>query len=341
MSSYFRQVPDFEYVSRDPNQRQISEYATVKNLFRRGKLRDDIFGNLSYFTKYKIIGDERPDNVAYKLYNDETLDWVILLSNNILNIQTEWPLPQTVFDKVLLEKYGSYDELYNGIHHYETKEIRDSVGNLILPEGIKMPSQWKSANGFVEGYKGVGVISRLIYQGDVEVVIDQNLLDLKQNLEITIQNAVDEALNGSFVIKSIERRDTDGDGVDDQVRFRIDITRDVPTSGNGIELQVNGTEVIEFTSPIPLQQSNNYFYEYYDINLQSKTFIPSNLLLTPITNYEYEIKIEDDKRNIFILKPQYLNIVFNDMEEIMQYKKGSTQYVSRTLKRGENIRLFQ
>jgi len=341
MPSYFRQVPDFEYVSRDPNQRQISEYATVKNLFRRGKLRDDIFGNPSYFTKYKIIGDERPDNVAYKIYNDETLDWVILLSNNILNIQTEWPLPQTVFDKVLLEKYGSYDEIYDGIHHYETKEIRDSNGNLILPEGIKMPSQWKSANGFIEGYKGVGVISRLIYQGDVEVVIDQNLLDLKQNLEITIQNAVDEALNGSFVIKSIERRDIDDDGVDDQVRFKIDITGNVPTSGNGIELQVTGNEIIEFISPEPLQQSNNYFYEYYDSNLQIRTLISSNSLLTPITNYEYESKIENDKRNIFVLKPQYLNIVFNDMEEIMQYKKGSTQYMSRTLKRGENIRLFQ
>ena len=341
MPSYFRQVPDFDYVSRDPDQRQISEYATVKNLFRRGKLREDIFGNLSFFTKYKIIGDERPDNVAYKLYNDETLDWIILLSNNILNIQTEWPLPQTVFDKVLLEKYGSYDELYNGIHHYETKEIRDSNGNLILPEGIKMPSQWKSGNGFVEGYKGVGVISRLIYQGDVEVVIDQNLLDLKQNLEITILNAVDEALNGSFIIKSIERRDIDDDGIDDQVRFKIDITGNVPTSGNGIELQVTGNEIIEFTSSTPLQQSNNYSYEYYDNNLQAKTFIPSNSLLTPITNYEYESKIEDDKRNIFVLKPRYLNVVFNDMEEIMQYKKGSTQYVSRTLKRGDNIRLFQ
>jgi hypothetical protein len=246
-----------------------------------------------------------------------------------------------VFDKVLLEKYGSYDELYDGIHHYETKEIRDSNGNLILPEGIKMPSQWKSANGFIEGYKGVGVISRLIYQGDVEVVIDQNLLDLKQNLEITIQNAVDEALNGSFVIKSIERRDIDDDGVDDQVRFKIDITGNVPTSGNGIELQVTGNEIIEFISPEPLQQSNNYFYEYYDSNLQVRTLISSNSLLTPITNYEYESKIENDKRNIFVLKPQYLNIVFNDMEEIMQYKKGSTQYVSRTLKRGENIRLFQ
>ena len=341
MPSYFRQVPDFEYVSRDPNQRQISEYATVKNLFRRGKLREDIFGNLAYFTKYKIIGDERPDNVAYKFYNDETLDWVILLSNNILNIQTEWPLPQTIFDKVMLEKYGSYDQLYNGIHHYETQEVRDSTGNLILPSGIIITTnEWKSNGGFIQGYRGVGIIDRLIYEGDVEVVINQNLPDLKQNLEVTIQNALDESINGTFAIRSIERRDTNGDGIDDQVRFKIDITGNAPTSGNGIELQVLGTETIEFTSPESLIEANQYFYGYYDNDQGVNNYIASTSFLTPVTNYEYESQLEDDKRNIFVLKPQYLNVVFNDMDEIMTYKKGSTQYVSRTLKRGDNIRLY-
>ena len=108
MASYFRQVPNFEYVSRTAGEQNISDYIEVKNLFKRGKLREDIFGNLSFFTKYKIIGDERPDNVAYKVYNDETLDWVVLLANNILNIQSEWPVTQQAFDKVMFEKYGDY-----------------------------------------------------------------------------------------------------------------------------------------------------------------------------------------------------------------------------------------
>ena len=67
MASYFRGIPDFDYVSRLPDAK-ISDYIPVKNLFKRGKLREDIFGSLQYFTKYKIIGDERPDNVAYKIY---------------------------------------------------------------------------------------------------------------------------------------------------------------------------------------------------------------------------------------------------------------------------------
>ena len=60
-----------------------------------------------------------------------------------------------------------------------------------------------------------------------------------------------------------------------------------------------------------------------------------------VTNYEYEIKKENAKRNIYVLKPDYLNVVFNDIDDFMPYKKGAAQYVSDTLKRGENIRLYQ
>ena len=333
MPSYFRQVPDFEYVSRDPNQRQISEYATVKNLFRRGKLRDDIFGNLSYFTKYKIIGDERPDNVAYKLYNDETLDWVILLSNNIMNIQTEWPLPQTVFDKIMLEKYGSYDELYNGIHHYETKEIRDSNGNLILPEGIKMPNQWKSANGFVQSFKTSVLDIDLNTDNNEITIFPTNFIpQLKIGSEILLSNFTSNSLNGSFSVK--------GGLISFAENLAISIIIEPNQIINDEDVILNGLESIEFISSDPLTESTNLYYQYYDNNFQNNVLIPSNSVLTPITNYEYESKIEDDKRNIFTLKPQYLNIVFNDLEDIMTYKKGSSQYVTRTLKKGDNIRLY-
>ena len=117
MPSYFRQVPDFEYVNRTADAQNISDYDVVKNIFKRGKLRQDIFGNLSFFTKYKIIGDNRPDSVAYEVYGDSTLDWLVLLSNNIINIQTEWPLSQQSHYNFLIDKYTSEDNL-NSIHHY-------------------------------------------------------------------------------------------------------------------------------------------------------------------------------------------------------------------------------
>ncbi len=334
MPSYFRQVPDFDYVSRDPNQRQISEYASVKNLFRRGKLRDDIFGNLSYFTKYSIIGDERPDNVAYKIYNDETLDWVILLSNNILNIQTEWPLPQSIFDEVMLEKYESYENLYNGIHHYETKEIRDSVGNLIFSPGIQMPSTWKSGNGLVQSFKTqIQILSYDVITKKLSILLTDSIQNLTAGSEVTISNSSNSAFNGIFTVSEIESIDSSTNEV---ISFNINLN--VNTTENIVS--ISGGETIEFISTAPMKRSTNYYYQYYDDNLNSIVRVDSSNFLTPVTNYEYESKLEDDKRNIFVLKPRYLNVIFNDLEEIMKYKKGSTQYVSRTLKRGDNIRLY-
>jgi hypothetical protein len=221
MSSYFQRVPDFNYVSRLPDSK-IGDYVRVKNLFKKGKLREDIFQNVAFFEKYKIVGDDRPDNVAFEVYDDSSLDWLVLLSNNILNIQSEWPLPQTDFDRFVLDKYGDYNTLYNGIHHYETIEVKNTQGVTIVPAGLQVDSSYS--------------VSYYDFFTDLQV-----------------------------------------------------------TTGN---------------------------------------------LATPITNYEYEEKVENDKRNIFILKSRYLNIVFDDIEEIMQYKKGSTQYVSESLKTGDNIKLY-
>ena len=61
---YFRYVPNFEYVNRLRENKTILEYIQVKNLFKRGVIREDIFTDLTNFTKYSIVGDERPDNIA-------------------------------------------------------------------------------------------------------------------------------------------------------------------------------------------------------------------------------------------------------------------------------------
>ena len=220
MSSYFSEVPNFEYVSRLPDAK-ISDYITVKNFFKRGFLREDIFQNLSFFTKYSISGNDRPDNVAFEIYQDSTLDWLVLMANNIVNIQDEWPISNANFDELMLDKYGSYDTLFNGIHHYETIEVKDARDVKIVNAGLKVES--------------------------------------------------------------------------------------------------------------------DYSITFYDERAgQMKTERPT----IPVTNYQYEQKVNEDKRNIYLLQPRYLQVVRDDLEDIMTYREGSTQYMSETLKRADNIRLF-
>ena len=207
MASYFRQVPNFEYVSRNPGDKYISEYIQVKNLFKRGKLREDIFNDLIFFEKYSIIGDERPDNVAYKFYNDSTLDWIVLISNNILNIQSEWPMTQQMFDKVMLEKYGSYENLYSKPHHYETEEIKNSLGITVLKGGLRISPSWKTNGNFLEI-----INSKIdnIYAGDgitasntVTLRMINGILGLEERDQVTLDNISEIEYNGQFTVKEI------------------------------------------------------------------------------------------------------------------------------------------
>ena len=137
MANYFSHIPFLAYVSRDEERNSLNDYTVVKNLFKRGKIREDIFQNVSYFTRYQIVGDERPDQVANKVYGDSSLDWVVLLANNIQNIYDEWPKTQIAFDKHMLQKYGSYEKLYS-THHYETLKKKTEDGHVIVESGIEV-----------------------------------------------------------------------------------------------------------------------------------------------------------------------------------------------------------
>ena len=137
-NSYFRQIPNLDYPSLRNDRNSVYDYQIVKNIFKRAVIRDDIFDEITAFTKYSVVGDERPDQVAYQFYNDSGLDWVILATNNMIHVRDEWPMGNQDFLTYLNAKYTEA-ELSN-IHHYETEIIRDSSGTLIQPEGKTVPA---------------------------------------------------------------------------------------------------------------------------------------------------------------------------------------------------------
>ena len=91
-------------------------------------------------------------------------------------------------------------------------------------------------------------------------------------------------------------------------------------------------------TPACLTLASDYSVTYYDFYTGQD--VTKQNTATEVTNLAYEEKIEDEKRNIFLLKKEYIGVVKDDMANIMEYKKGSTQYLSETLKRAENIRLY-
>jgi hypothetical protein len=211
--SYFRELPNLEYQSFLSSSSGSDEYLLVKNVFRRVKLRDDLQNVFTIFNKYQIQEGARPDTVAEELYGSSQYDWVVLIGAGIVNVRNEWPLSDRDIYRYSEQLYGND---LNAIHHYETTEVKDSNGRLILPAG----------------------------------------------------------------------------------------------------------KIVDSTFTIP------------DPNISIQTLNP----VIGISNYEYEVRKNNKKRDIYVLRPSYLQQVINDTRKAMTYDKSS-QYVNDKLIRTENTRV--
>lgn len=135
---YLKSLPNILYPSLNPKSNRLFDEDKVKNFFIRVFLSEDVFQNVNSYTLYNISGNDRPDNVAEKVYGNARLDWVILTTNNIIDVYNEWPMSDSEFYKHINEKY--IDTNYSSIAHYETTEVRDSKKRLLLKAGLKVDS---------------------------------------------------------------------------------------------------------------------------------------------------------------------------------------------------------
>jgi len=140
---YFRELPNLLYPSFLPEKTSSLDFIEVKNVFRRVKLRDDLYNNFVAFQKYEIPEGARPDTVAEEIFGSPNLDWVILTVAGILNVRNEWPLSNRDLYNYAHDKYGNS---LDSIRFFETKEVKDSSGKLILPKGKVVDSNFTIPN---------------------------------------------------------------------------------------------------------------------------------------------------------------------------------------------------
>ena len=140
---YFRELPNLRYPSFLKEKKSSLDYIEVKNVFRRIKLRDDLQKNFTIFNKYEIQEGMRPDTVAEELYGNPEFDWIVLTVAGILNVRNEWPLNNRDLYNYCLDKY---DDSLNSVRFFETKEVKNTDGKLILPKGKVVDSDFTIPN---------------------------------------------------------------------------------------------------------------------------------------------------------------------------------------------------
>ena len=95
-------------------------FKDVTNLLRRVAVRAKVKTNTMLYDTYDVKEGETPESIAFKLYDDTELHWVILLVNNITDRYHQWPMTTPQFQAYVNDKYTNPD----ATHHYEV--VQDS-----------------------------------------------------------------------------------------------------------------------------------------------------------------------------------------------------------------------
>ena len=110
--AYFSRFPLMVY-----DMKGDKAYKLLPNILRRVKLRSGIRSGVFMFDNYDVKYGEKPEDVAFKYYDDPELHWVILMTNNISDRYYEWPMTEPQFQEFIEDKYGLAN--IDGVHHYE------------------------------------------------------------------------------------------------------------------------------------------------------------------------------------------------------------------------------
>lgn len=110
-TDFFEKYPKLLYTLDNNRTGQL-----VPDLFRRVAIVDEIKKISSYYDLYDIKDGETPEILADIFYNDTTLHWVILKTNDIVDPRFEWVLPYPELVKNAIQKYGG-PEFIHEIHH--------------------------------------------------------------------------------------------------------------------------------------------------------------------------------------------------------------------------------
>ena len=215
--AYFDEFPDILLPSFSDGRNSSSDFSKSKNLFKRAKIRDDFFETATVFGYYSILGDDRPDNVAQRVYGDSSLDWVVLISNNIINVRNEWPMSQYDLERYLDNKYTA--EQLQEVHHYETKEVRTHPSVLLLEKGLHVDASFKfrysDINGEPKELSGSNIVTAIShYQYEVAKNDEKRkIYILKSNFLDTVFTDMREIMSYTNSSQFIDNRTKKGDNL--------------------------------------------------------------------------------------------------------------------------------
>jgi hypothetical protein len=341
---YFEKFPYIEYKNFQ-NLENASVLST--NILKRIAFTDSLKANTSYFTDYTIKDGESPESIAHDFYGDVGLYWVVLLLNDIINPYYDWPMDMNTLDDYISKKYPNktffislYDypkaDLLGGQpvfekfepgqtiykvyetepddSHKDTKGTRLHYGDTIRGTIYSWDSQYQRL--IVDNINGTGSFS----ENDV---LQVNLADGTEVL-VTLERLVHvsaEAVHHFEMDTTRPTLSTQYDWVGATGDF-ITLSPFIKTPMTGVGRDPNEND------PLSGDTDNNHpdfeadgDVDYYETNIGRYMGLTAagqdNQYENVISNRVYEERINEDKRQIKLLLPEFISEVTSEFNGLI------------------------
>ncbi len=307
---YFSNLPRIKYSFDDGKTTKVAI-----DVMKRVKVRDYIKKNTQFFLLYDVEEGDRPETIAQNVYGDSDLHWVIMIFNDIINPYYDMPLSQRELEAFCRNKYRGETWFLTSMdgtdglpdfHPTRNETVRNVVGggpisdlsDITYGDNAALVRKWDRTLSSLE----VIGISGSFNQGDYIVGIGTSADGTTFNMPTKISRRVQESI---YALHHFEE-----DGI------YLNPLGTPPQAGSGLQA------VLGHTGGVTGGASDSS-YEYINTvagitNTLWYSYATSAADTYSIPNLQYEFQENEKKRSIQLIKPQYIDKVTRDFEELMR-----------------------
>lgn len=279
MAGFFNYFPSMLYAN-----------TAAVNLIAKIRFEESVSKNLAVFYPYTLEEGERADQVAENYYEDSNYDWVVYLSNGILDPYNEWPKPHRLFDDHMQQKFGSIANSQQQTAFYRVNyEFDDRVISTAAYAALSA------------GQKK--------YWAPTLNATDQVIGYIRKDVDLYVETNKTIGLSGTFGNFDVNTILTQTGDVQGTVSFS--------NSSYMVLKHITGTWSATTTRYI----SNN---SVANVSISTITTLSESIpvdevsYFNAVSYYEFESEYNESKKNIRLLSLNYLDVVERDMRDLLK-----------------------
>lgn len=306
MDKYFQKLPNLYY----------NNYL-VKDISRRAKLVEEPRKSPYTFYPYELKQELRSDQIAEYYYRDPELDWLIYMSNEIIDPYYQWYLNDRQFESLIVEKYGSLEHAQKKIVFYRNNWYNDDTELSVSFYNNTLQQSWKKYYSPIWG-PGNKIISYKRKQFDATTNLNRII-----EYNISANNTSNGFIAGELVDIKIPGQDATV-GTGEVIIANSTILRIKNVDGNTSANSTFNKTIVGETTFANVTVSNA------DITFQNFT-VDEGVFWSPVSYYDYESEINEQKKNIKLVSSSQSLILVDEFQQRMSEDVDSVTNLSTNI----------